>query len=65
MKYYGKITDPKDLVTKEYTDTKYTKLPTGIPKTDLASDVRESLSKADLLADVGKLGYTVIYNSSN
>ena len=39
MKYYGKITDPKDWVTKEYADAKYTKPSTGIPASDLASDV--------------------------
>lgn len=47
MKYYGKIQDPKDLVTKEYTDQKYTKPATGIPDTDFTDAVRASLGKAD------------------
>ena len=37
MKYYGKIQDQKDLVTKEYADAKYTKPSGGIPDTDIAS----------------------------
>ena len=47
MKYFGKIQDQKDLVTKEYTDQKYTKPVEGIPATDLADDVQTSLGKAD------------------
>lgn len=47
MKYYGKIQDPKDLVTKEYADQKYTKPQNGIPETDFTDDVRTSLGKAN------------------
>lgn len=46
-KNLGAITDPKDIATKEYVDTKYVKPTSGIPKTDLASDVQESLGKAE------------------
>jgi len=47
MKYYGKIQDPKDLVTKEYADQKYTKPQNGIPETDLTDEIRASIGKAD------------------
>lgn len=46
MKYYGKITDPKDLVTKEYADTKYTMPAGGIPASDIKSGVIPTVPSA-------------------
>lgn len=47
MKLFSKIENSKDITDKGYVDEFYKKPTSGIPKSDLASAVQTSLSKAD------------------
>lgn len=60
MRYFGKITDPKDLVTKEYTDAKYTKPSTGIPLSDIASQGTTNAGKFLVVGSDGNLTLATI-----
>lgn len=60
MRYLGKITDPKDLVTKEYADAKYSKPSGGIPLTDLASQGTTNAGKFLVVGSDGNLTLATI-----
>ena len=73
MKYYGKISDPKDWVTKEYADTKQAKITaSGLLKGDGNGGISAATAGSDYAspssvpsqASVGTTGLISFKNSS-